>query len=165
MAFELQPFDESYFDTAPMKYAIDVNIPVAPETAWAEFTRQNTLDWCRALKSVTYTSAEPYAIGTTRSVALAPGFVKMNELFFIWDEDAENSTYRHAFHGVEANIPGLAKFGEYTEVSPAAHGSRLVWKFAMELSGASLPSFLSGPISAGAFGTVKNDTIKHFASL
>lgn len=165
MAYDLASFDESYFDTAPMSYTIDVNIPVAPETAWAEFTRQNALDWCRALKSVTYTSPTPYKAGTTRSVALAPGFVKMDELFFLWEENFEASTYRHAFHGVRSSVPGLAKFGEYTEVSPTANGSRLVWKFAMELSGVRLPAFLSGPISSGAFGTIKSDTIKHFASL
>ncbi|MGB3695829.1 MAG: SRPBCC family protein [Gordonia sp. (in: high G+C Gram-positive bacteria)] len=165
MAYDLEPFDESYFGAAPMTYVIDVNIPVAPERAWAEFTRQNTLDWCRALNSVRYTSAEPYGIGTTRSVALAPGFVKMDELFFVWDENAETRTFKHAFHGVRASIPGLKKFGEYTEVSPAEHGSRLVWKFAMELGGVGLPSFLSGPIADTAFGTVEADTIKHFASL
>ncbi|WFN93759.1 SRPBCC family protein [Gordonia sihwensis] len=164
MAYDLQPFDESYFDTAPMKYTIDVHIPVAPETAWAEFTRQNTLDWCRALNSVTYTSPAPYGVGTTRSVALAPGVVKMDEYFFLWDEDSETSTYKHGFHGVRANIPGLRKFGEYTEVSPTEHGSRLVWKFAMELGSTGLPPFLSGPIANGAFGTVKTDTVKHFAT-
>ena len=164
MAFDLEPFDESYFDIAPMTYVIDVNIPVAPARAWSEFTRQNTLDWCRALDSVRYTSSEPYRTGTTRSVALAPGFIKMDELFFLWDEDDATSTYRHAFHGVRASIPGLKKFGEYTEVSPAENGSRLVWKFAMELGGVGLPSFLSGPISRGAFGTVENDTVKHFST-
>ncbi|ALG84024.1 SRPBCC family protein [Gordonia phthalatica] len=162
MAFDLEPFDESYFDSAPMTYVIDVNIPVTPEKAWAEFTRQNTLDWCRALKSVRYTSPEPYAVGTTRSVALAPGFITMDERFFLWDEDSSTSTYKHAFHGVRASIPGLKKFGEYTEVSPTDSGSRLVWKFAMELGGVGLPSFLSGPISSGAFGTVKNDTVRYF---
>ncbi|WP_211220636.1 SRPBCC family protein [Gordonia shandongensis] len=164
MAYDLEPFDESYFDIAPMSYTIDVNIPVSPETAWAEFTRQNTLDWCRALNSVEYTSTPPHHVGTTRSVALAPGFIKMDELFFVWSEDSATSTYKHAFHGVRASVPGLKKFGEYTEVSPAANGSRLIWKFAMELGGVGLPPFLSGPIANGAFGTVKTDTIKHFAT-
>lgn len=165
MAYDLESFDEPFFDTAPMKYTIDVTLPVAPEAAWAEFTRQNTLDWCRALSSVTYTSPEPHHVGTTRSIALAPGLVKMDEVFFVWDEDAATSTFRHAFHGVRANIPGLKKFGEYTEVSPAEHGTRLVWKFAMELAGAGLPPFLSGPIANGAFGMVRTDTIKHFATM
>ncbi|MBM7369093.1 SRPBCC family protein [Gordonia hydrophobica] len=165
MAYDLEPFDQSFFDTAPMRYVIDVDIPVAPQTAWAEFTRQNTLDWCRALNSVRFTSPEPYQVGTTRSVALGPGgLVKMDELFFLWNDNATTATYQHAFHGVRANVPGLKKFGEYTAVSPTDNGSRLVWKFAMELGGIALPSFLSGPISSGAFGTVESDTIKHFST-
>ena len=164
MAYDLESFDEPFYDAAPMRYEIDVTLPVAPDVAWAEFTRQNTLDWCRALTSVTFTSAQPHHVGTTRSVVLAPGFIKMDEEFFIWDEDSAASTYRHGFRAVRANIPGLRKFGEYTEVSPAAHGTRLVWKFAMELAGVGLPPALSGPIANGAFGTVRTDTIKHFAT-
>lgn len=164
MAYILESFDEPFYDAAPMRYVIDVTVPVAPDAVWAEFTRQNTLDWCRALTSVTYTSEEPHHVGTTRSVVLAPGFIKMDEEFFIWDEDSATSTYRHGFRALRANIPGLRKFGEYTEVSPAAHGSRIVWKFAMELAGAGLPPALSRPIANGAFGTVRTDTIKHFAT-
>ncbi|MBB4135508.1 SRPBCC family protein [Gordonia humi] len=165
MTYDLAPFDEQFYDTAPMRYQIDVALPVASETAWAEFTRQNTLDWCRALTSVTFTSPEPHGVGTTRSVVLAPGVVKMDEEFFIWDEDPATSTYRHGFRGIRANIPGLRRFGEYTEVSPADHGCRLIWKFAMELGGAGLPSFLSSPIANGAFGTVETDTIRHFSKV
>lgn len=164
MAFALEPFDEDFFSTAPITYTIDVNVPAAPKEVWAEFTRQNTLDWCKALHSVTYTSPEPHHVGTTRSIALAPGAVKMNELFFIWDEDDDARTYRHAFHGVEANIPGLKRFGEITEVTPAEHGSRIVWKFAIETAGPQLPRFLSTRIAGAAFSSVRNDTIKHFAS-
>lgn len=163
MAYALESFDEDFFTTAPLSYEIDVNVPVAPAQVWAEFTRQNTLDWCRALRSVTFTSPQPYQPGTTRSVVLAPGAIKMDEVFFIWDEDADAETFRHAFHGVNANIPGLRRFGEYTEVTPAEHGSRLIWRFAMELAGPSLPDFLSGQIANTAFSTVRTDTIKHFA--
>lgn len=162
--YPLEPItDESFFTTAPMRYRIDVNIPVSPEYAWSEFTRQNTLDWCRALKSVVYTSAQPYGVGTTRSIALAPGMATMEENFFIWEEDPQTHTYRHAFHGVRGSMPGLKRFGELTEVSPAEHGSRLVWLFGIELGGRALPSWLSSPISNGAFGTVEADTLKHFA--
>ena len=164
MAYDLESFDEPFYDAASMRYEIDVTVPVSPEEAWAEFTRQNTLDWCRALTSVDFTSELPHHVGTTRSVVLAPGFIKMDEEFFIWDEDPATSTYRHGFRGVRVNIPGLRKFGEYTEVSPAEHGTRLVWKFAMELAGVGLPPVLSAPISNAAFGTVRTDTIKHFAT-
>lgn len=162
--FALEPItDETFFETAPMNYRIDVTLPVSPEDAWAEFTRQNTLDWCRVLKSVRYTSPEPYGVGTTRSIALAPAFATMEENFFIWDENAQTHTYRHAFHGVRGSMPGVKRFGELTEVSPAEHGCRLVWLFGIDLSGRALPSWLSSPISNGAFGTVKTDTVKYFS--
>lgn len=161
--FALEPItDESFVDTAPMRYRIDVNLPVSPEYAWSEFTRQNTLDWCRALKHVTYTSARPYTVGTTRSVALAPGLATLDERFFVWDENPDAQTYRHAFHGVRGSMRGLKRFGELTEVSPTEHGCRLIWLFGIELGGRALPSWLSSSISNGAFGTVETDTLRHF---
>jgi len=164
MSYQLESFDESFFDSAPLSYTIDVDIPVAPEVAWAEFTRQNTLDWCRALSSIEYTSPQPYGAGTTRTAVLAPGFLKLQEKFFLWDEDPAASTFKHAFHGVEVNVPGLQRFGEFTEVSPSSNGSRLVWRFALDFAGPRLPGFLSAPVANTAFGTVRTDTIKHFAT-
>ena len=68
MPYSLQPItDESFFDAAPLNYTIDVEVPAEPDYVWSEFTRQNTLDWCRALKKVTYTSPEPYDAKTTRT--------------------------------------------------------------------------------------------------
>lgn len=95
-------------------------------------------------------------------MAPAPEFITVDELYFLWDESPSISTYRHAFHGVRASVPILKKFGE---ASPIDNGCRLVWKFAMEIGCIGLPSFLSGPISAGAFGAVRNDTVKHFVEL
>ena len=46
---QLEPIDVDFFDSAPITYRIDVNLPVTPARAWAELTRQNTLDWCLSL--------------------------------------------------------------------------------------------------------------------
>ncbi|MFT4199184.1 SRPBCC family protein [Gordonia sp. (in: high G+C Gram-positive bacteria)] len=163
MPFALQPITESFYDDAPVRYVIDVEVPADPDYVWSEFTRQNTLDWCRALKKVTYTSAEPYNDKTTRTAELAPGGITLNEQFFIWDEDPAAHHYRHGFYGKTSSVPGLKNFGEYTEVTPVdGGGSRIVWKFAMKMSGVALPGFLSNPIASLAFGTVKSDTVKHF---
>lgn len=166
MPYSLQPItDESFFDAAPLNYTIDVEVPAEPDYVWSEFTRQNTLDWCRALKKVTYTSPEPYDAKTTRTAVLAPGAVTLNEQFFIWDEDPAQHVYRHAFYAKISSVPGLKQFGELTEVTPApGGGSRIVWKFAMRTSGVALPSFLSNPIAGAAFGSVKRDTVKHFSA-
>ncbi|QKT06609.1 SRPBCC family protein [Gordonia sp. X0973] len=166
MPYALQPITESFFDEAPVRYVIDIVVPADTDFVWREFTRQDTLDWCRALKKVTYTSPAPYNAKTTRTAVLSPGVVTLNEQFFIWDEDPEQHRYRHAFYGKVASVPGLKNFGEYTEVTPAddaGGGTRIVWKFALRTSGLSLPGFLSSPIAAAAFSTVKSDTEKHFS--
>ncbi len=119
MPFALQPITESFFGEAPMRYTIDVEVPAAPDYVWSEFTRQDTLDWCLALKQVTYTSPAPYGPKTTRTAVLAPGLVTINEQFFLWEEDAQAHRYRHAFYGKVCSVPGLKNFGEYTEVTPA----------------------------------------------
>ncbi|KQR99958.1 hypothetical protein ASG12_04170 [Williamsia sp. Leaf354] len=163
---QLQPIDDvSFFHRAPVAYRFTVDLPVTPDVAWAELTRQNTLDWCRMIKKVTFTSPEPHGVGTTRTAELAPGLVKINERFFVWEADAEAGTYRNAFTVVSANVPGLRRFGELTEVVPSGLGSRLTWAFAIEPAGplAKLPGL--SVVSKPALGTFRTDTVKHFAKL
>ncbi|GAC58898.1 hypothetical protein GOHSU_57_00160 [Gordonia hirsuta DSM 44140 = NBRC 16056] len=163
MAFDLEPITESFYDDAPVRYVIDVQVPADPDYVWSEFTRQNTLDWCRALKKVTYTSPAPYDDATTRTAVLLGG-VTLHEQFFLWDEDRQTHRYRHGFYGLDASVPGLTHFGEYTEVTPGAGGgSRIVWKFALQLKAPALPAPIASKIAGAAFGLVKKDTVKHFS--
>lgn len=163
---ELAPFELDFFDSAPVRYEIDVNLPVAPARAWAELTRQGTLDWCKAIKSIEFTAPAPYGVGTTRRAVLAPGFLTLSEYFFAWSEDPDTSSYHNAFRVESVNIPGLRRFGEYTEITPAAIGSRLIWRFAAELgSSARALSAVSNPLSVPVFKTIETDTLRHFAQL
>ena len=124
--------------------------------------RQNTLDWCRALKKVTYTSPRPYDEKTTRTAVLAAGAITLNEQFFIWDEDPPSTSIDTPSTPRSPRVPDSSSSAS-SEVTPSPGGrSRIVWKFAMRTSGVALPSFLSTPISAAAFGSVKRDTVKHF---
>lgn len=166
MPFALQPITESFYDEAPARYTIDIVVPAAPEQVWAEFSRQNTLDWCRVIRQITYTSPPPYDATTTRTAVLLGG-VTIHEQFFIWEEDPVAHHYRHAFYGKDASVPGMKQFGEYTEVTPvtgpdAGAGSRILWKFAFSMSGIALPPRVSSKIAALAFGSVKKDTLRHF---
>ncbi|MGC4934251.1 SRPBCC family protein [Gordonia sp. DT30] len=163
--YDLEPFDLDFFDSAPISYRIEVNIPVSPQRAWAELTRQHTLDWCKAIKSVEFTSAAPYGVGTTRRARLAPGFVTLSEYFFDWTEEPANATYRNAFRVASVNVPGMRRFGEYTEVTPAAVGARLVWTFALELGPSRALNAFSNPASVPVFKTIESDTLRHFAHL
>ncbi|MEP9392384.1 SRPBCC family protein [Gordonia sp. VNK1] len=165
-SYDLEPFELDFFDTAPIRFRIDVNIPVTPARAWAELTRQNTLDWCKPIKSIDFTSPAPYGVGTTRRAVLSPGYLTLNEYFFDWTEDPENTKFHNAFRVESVNVPGLRRFGEYTEITPAAVGSRLVWTFALELgpSSRALNAF-SNPASTPVFRTIEADTLRHFAHL
>jgi len=77
--------------------------------------------------------------------------------------DLHQSRYRHAFYGRDATVPGLKHFGEYTAVTPAdGGGTRIVWKFALQMGGVALPAPISSRVAALAFGSVKRDTVRHF---
>ncbi|GAA1457939.1 SRPBCC family protein [Williamsia maris] len=161
----LEPFELDFFDSAPIAYRFSVDLPISPAGAWAEFSRQNTLDWCRLIKKITFTSDAPYGVGTTRSAVLAPGGLHLSEYFFDWTEDPGAGRYRNAFRVVESNVPSLRRFGEMTEIVPAEHGSRLTWAFAIELAGpaARLPG--TSAAAAPLLSTLRTDTVKHFADL
>ncbi|WP_203338683.1 SRPBCC family protein [Nocardioides limicola] len=163
--FDLAPIDLGFFTDAPISYRMDVHLPVAPAVAWGELTRQNTLDWCRVIRKIEFTSPAPYGVGTTRQAALGPGFVSLSEVFFDWNEDAEAGRYRNAFQVERSTVPGMKRFGELTEVQPAEVGCRLIWTFALELPSNAAPvTAFSAPTAAKVFRTVENDTIRHFAT-
>ncbi|MDT0220498.1 SRPBCC family protein [Gordonia sp. JH63] len=163
---ELESFDLDFFDDAPVRHVIDVRLPVAPERAWAEFTRQHTLDWCRAIKKIEFVSPPPYGVGTQRRAVLGPGYVTLDEDFFDWTEDPANGHYRNGFRVLRANVPGIRRFGEATEILPADMGCRLKWTFALELPTSSrVVTAFSGPASSTVYKTIEADTLKHFANL
>ncbi|MGW0037040.1 SRPBCC family protein [Gordonia sp. NPDC003376] len=166
MAYDLEPFDLDFFDNAPISFRIDVNIPVTPQRAWAELTRPGTLDWCKAIKSITFTSSAPFGVGTTRRAELSPGYVALSEEFFDWTEDPATGIYHNAFRVKSVNVPGIRRFGEYTEIGPSEVGSRLVWVFALELGSSSWPvTAISNPMSTPVFRSIESDTLRHFAHL
>lgn len=163
---QLEPFEVSFFETAPIAHQIDVKLPVTPARAWEEFTRQHTLDWCRAIASIEFTSPPPYGVGTSRKTSLGRGLAGLTEHFFIWDEDSSTGNYRNAFYATSASTPGLDKFGEMTEIRPAVVGCRLIWSFAMELAtSAKAVARFSAPTASSVFKTLETDTLRHFAKL
>ncbi|NNH70893.1 SRPBCC family protein [Nocardia uniformis] len=163
---QLSPFAEDFFDSAPIIYRIDTHIPVSPERAWTELTRNDTLDWCSEINSIEFTSPEPHGVETTRSAVLGHGLVKLSEKYFIWEAVPGSGRYRNAFLVTDANIPGLRRFGECTEVVADGAGSRLRWTFAVELATSSkIAHSVVGGVFRVPLGRVKSDTIKHFRNL
>ncbi|MDL9938436.1 SRPBCC family protein [Gordonia sp. ABSL1-1] len=154
-SYALESFELDFFDRAPISYRIDVRIPVSPARAWAELTRQHTLDWCKAITSIEFTAPAPYGVGTTRTAKLARGLATLHEEFFSWTADPDTGRYHNAFRVRDASVPGIRRFGELTEISPAEVGSRLVWAFALELpSSARAVTAFSAPTASSVFKTV-----------
>jgi hypothetical protein len=164
--FAMSEFGQEFFDSAPIIYRIDTLIPVSPQRAWAELTNDNTLDWCRAINSVDFTSSKPHGVGTTRTAVLGHGRIRLHERYFLWEDHPEQGHYRNAFQVIEANLPGLRRFGELTEVRPSGAGTHLCWTFAVELA---TSSKVVHSVLATAFrvplAMVKADTIEYFGNL
>ena len=78
--------------------------------AWAQ--------WLPITK-VTWTSPEPFAVGTTRTVEIGEQVVR--EYFYAWEEGR-----RMAFRFEESSLPVSAGAEDYTVV-PTADGCELLW--------------------------------------
>jgi len=151
---KLAPIDDSFFDTAKLRYAQswDINEPAAE--VWRQLV-ENPLHWCKTLK-INWTSAPPFGVGTTRQVKVL-GLLVSNEYYFVWDEGRRN-----AFYFTDANLPLFKRFGEDYLVEPTGENScRFTWKLAGEPTaiGAGGKPLLDWLV-AGFF----KDTTKHFRS-
>jgi hypothetical protein len=135
--------DDSIFDTAPLCFSYEMNLPVSADTVWAGLIADRPLGWCRALNG-RYTSKRPFGIGTVREVGVIGNLLKLRERFFIWDEENR----RHAFYVDQTNLPLFSLFAEDYQVTPTADGCRFVWRFAMAGSKGLGPIFaLSKPLT------------------
>lgn len=154
--------DESFFDTAPIRFAYTMHLKASADDVWAGLVADKPLAWCKALDGH-YTSTRPFKVGTTREVGANFNTIKLKERFFIWDE----TNRRHAFYVVQANAPVFKQFAEYYEVTPTKKGCRFVWKFAMEgRYGLGLPLKLISPAAKLAlFDGFIRDTEKHFGTV
>lgn len=112
MKFTLQPVEESFFASAPVRYCDTFAIARPAEEVWRELVSEKPLDWCRAV-SVRWTSERPFGVGTTRQGKVLGGTMKVQERFFVWEEG-----HRHAFYVTEANAPTFKRAAEDYVVEP-----------------------------------------------
>ncbi|MAZ10487.1 MULTISPECIES: SRPBCC family protein [unclassified Limnobacter] len=154
--------DESFFDTAPLRFEYSMHLDATADEVWAGLVADKPLAWCKALNG-RYTSERPFRVGTTREVAANFNTIKLKERFFIWDE-AER---RHAFYVEQANAPAFKQFAELYEVTPTEKGCIFVWKFAMAgRFGLGLPLKLISPAAKLAlFDGFIRDTKKYFGTV
>ncbi len=151
---KLEPIDETFFDTAKLRYEQSWDINESAADVWRQLV-ENPLHWCKTLK-INWTSAPPFGVGTTRRVKVL-GLLVSNEYYFVWDEGRRN-----AFYFTDANLPLFKRFGEDYVVEPTGENNcRFTWKLAGEPTaiGAGGKPLLDWLV-AGFF----KDTTKHFKS-
>lgn len=153
--FKLKPVDETFLRTAPtvLKGEFAIDRPAAE--VWAALVDDNPLSWCRILDNVTWTSARPFGVGTTRTVKALKGLNVVDESYFIWEEGR-----RKAFYVVTSSNPMFKRFAEDYIVEPDGENAcRFTWIVAYE------PTLLGkGPVNKKIMGTMFSDTKKHFGA-
>lgn len=155
--FQLRPADEAFFDSAPQRHAAVFEIPQPAASVWEALTAENTLDWCRSLAGVSWTSPRPFGVGTTREVRLPLGAMVLREVYFRWEEGR-----RKSFYISEATLPLFRRFAEdylVEEVSPSS--SRFTWTLASEPSALGRPG---APLNALSARSLFRDTRRHFGA-
>ncbi len=154
MKFTLQPVEESFFASAPVRYCDTFAIARPAEEVWRELVSEKPLDWCRAV-SVRWTSERPFGVGTTRQGKVLGGTMKVQERFFVWEEG-----HRHAFYVTEANAPTFKRAAEDYVVEPdGPDRCRFTWTVAL---GPSPLGRLGGPLNSLVFKSLFVDTRRHF---
>ncbi len=155
----LEPADDAFFGTAPHVFRYQKRFAATPEEVWADLTWDVSLAaWGPAIKKVTWTSARPFGVGTTRDV-VAPGGATMRERYFRWDEGR-----RHAFYVYESSIPLFRRFAEDYIVEPDGDGTKFTWVVAIEPKRAfSLPMKVLAPLLKAALGQLPSGGQRYFA--
>lgn len=126
--YDLEPVDETFFDTATHVHRSPVELPVPPQRVWESLTSDRALaDWGLGLARLEWTSPRPFGVGTTREVVLPLHAMAVKERFFRWDEGR-----RKSFYGVAANRPLLRSFAEDYLVEETPRGCRFTWTIAVE---------------------------------
>ncbi|MGH3714123.1 MAG: SRPBCC family protein [Micromonosporaceae bacterium] len=153
---DLEPCDEAFFDTAPVRFVDAMELAAPAEQVWAGLTADRPLSWCRAITSARWTSPRPFGVGTTRSVKVA-GLLRLRERYFRWEEGT-----RMSFSVESTNLPAFRRFGEDYLVEPFSETrSRFTWVIAWE----PLPlGRLGTPVNGLLMRSLFSDTRRHFGT-
>ncbi|NLE80742.1 MAG: SRPBCC family protein [Rhodococcus sp.] len=133
--FTLQPADEQFIETAPLRFVHVVDIDGDVAALWQALTVDDALEaWAMGITGAQWTSPRPFGVGTTRTVTVAKGGAALQERFFRWEDGR-----RMTFYATAASRPGFRKFAEDVLVEPRPGGARLTWTFAIEAASWTAP--------------------------
>lgn len=109
---------EDYLAGATARASHAFDLPAS--AVWASLLDAKAwTEWLPALTKITWTSPQPFGVGTTRTVDIGKNSVQ--EYFFAWDEGS-----RMAFSFVRSTLPVSAGIEDY-RVVPTATGCELRW--------------------------------------
>ena len=157
--FDARPVDDArFFDAAPVRLAARLAIPRPAASVWADLTGEDTLDWCRVIDAITWTSDRPFGVGTTREVSSLKGAVGFRERYFLWEEGR-----RKAFTVLEASAPLVTAFAEDYLLEPSADGATctFTWTVAYEPSALGRPG---DPVNRRLLSSMFKDTRRHYGA-
>lgn len=156
--FSARPVDDPrFFVEAPVVLAATLAIDRPAAAVWADLTGEDTLDWCRVIDAITWTSEWPFGVGTTREVRSLRGAVGFRERYFRWEEGR-----RKSFTVLQASAPLARAFAEDYLVEPAGEGAcTFTWTIAYEPSAAGRPG---DPVNRRLLSSLFKDTRKHYGA-
>src|SRR5688500_18404185 len=97
--------DETFLLDASRRVVVDVIVGRPASAVWAELTEDAPMSsYCRAISDITWTSARPFGVGTTRTTRVLGGLIALDERYIQWDEGR-----RKVFVGVRTRPPVLRR--------------------------------------------------------
>ena len=144
--FPCERVDLSFVETAPFRFRNGVDLAVTPEQLFEVFADAESWPrWVPAIAKVTWTSPEPYGVGTTRTVDMRGGMVGKEE-FLAWEPFT-----RIALRFNECSTRAIAAVAEDYRVEAIPGGCRLTWTMAQKAAG---PGRLVMPVVGPVFNLV-----------
>jgi len=153
----------SFIQSAPFRFSNSVDLAITPEQLFEVLADADSWPrWAKVITKVTWTSPEPYGVGTTRVVDMRGGLTG-DEEFLAW----EPYTYV-AFRFNSCSNKAVAAFAEEYRVVETPGGCRLTWTMAQKPNGpARFGLVLGGPLMNLSFkwflANLRRYTAKQYA--
>lgn len=161
--FPCERVDVSFTETAPYRFCNSVELAITPEQLFEVLADAESWPrWASVITKVTWTSAEPRGVGTTRLVHMR-GIVG-DEEFLVWEPFT-----RMAFRFNECSTRAVAAFAEDYRVEAVPGGCRMTWTLAQKPAGpAKVVMFVARPLLNLGFrrflANLRRYTDKRFAT-